>query len=173
MSDIAVRDAAEHEIDDVARVLDRAWSEFDELGRGEPTYQEYRHSVADVRARWSDGVVIVAEREGRIVGTVHYYPPAAGSTGEDWPAGWASFRFLGVDPGERSGGIGRLLAEECIRRAREDGASVLGLHTSEWMFVARDMYERIGFRRYPELDFHPRPGFVVTAYRLELTDGAL
>jgi len=30
------------------------------------------------------------------------------------------------------------------------------------------MYERMGFVRVPEYDFHPAPGITVMAYRLQL-----
>lgn len=36
------------------------------------------------------------------------------------------------------------------------------------MHVAKGMYERMGFIRIPEYDFHPAPGVVVMAYRLDL-----
>lgn len=169
MDGIVIRQARPDELDAVATLLDRAWTEFDALGAGEPTYQSYRASVPDVAARAGDGVIFVAEAGGALLGTVHYYPPRPGqSRGEDWPSGWASIRYLGVDPSARGTGVGGALAEAMVELARADGAPVLGLHTSEWMAVARDMYERMGFVRYPEHDFHPRPGFVVTAYRLDL-----
>ena len=45
--------------------------------------------------------------------------------------------------------------DECLRRSRQLGAHTLGLHTTELMAVARGMYERMGFLRVPEYDFHP------------------
>jgi len=57
---------------------------------------------------------------------------------------------------------------ECIRRARRLGAVCLNLHTTDMMQVAMRMYERMGFVRVPELDFHPHPGVTVKAYRLDL-----
>ncbi len=58
---------------------------------------------------------------------------------------------------------------ECFRRCREKGITKVGLHTTEIMDVARRMYERMGFVRVIEFDFHPRPGVVVMAYRLDLS----
>jgi ribosomal protein S18 acetylase RimI-like enzyme len=58
--------------------------------------------------------------------------------------------------------------QECIRRARLLGATCLNLHTTDMMQVAKGMYERMGFVRVPELDFHPDPNIVVKAYRLDL-----
>jgi hypothetical protein len=58
--------------------------------------------------------------------------------------------------------------KECIGRARRLGAACLNLHTTDMMQVAMRMYERMGFARAPELDFHPDPSVTVKAYRLEL-----
>ena len=78
------------------------------------------------------------------------------------------FRLLAVHPEARGRGLGRLLTEECIRRARASGRDAVGLHTTQLMNVARAMYERIGFVRVPALDFFPIPTFRVMAYRLTL-----
>lgn len=73
----------------------------------------------------------------------------------------------GVAPGARGRGVGRALTEECIRRARAAGCPAVGLHTTEFMAVARAMYERMGFVRVPALDFRPVPAIHVMAYRLD------
>ena len=57
---------------------------------------------------------------------------------------------------------------ECLLRARADGATTMGLHTTKLMDVARAMYLRLGFRRAPKYDFHPVPDFTVEAYELKL-----
>jgi hypothetical protein len=61
--------------------------------------------------------------------------------------------------------------KECIRRARSLGAVCLNLHTTDMMQVAKRMYERMGFVRDPERDFHPDPSVTVKAYRLDLGSG--
>jgi hypothetical protein len=38
------------------------------------------------------------------------------------------------------------------------------------MQAALRMYERMGFVRAPELDFHPAPGVTVQGYRLDLKE---
>jgi GNAT superfamily N-acetyltransferase len=77
-------------------------------------------------------------------------------------------RLLAVAPEARGQGIGIALMKECIRRARRLGAVCLNLHTTDMMQVAMRMYERMGFVRAPELDFHPDPSITVKAYRLKL-----
>ena len=54
--------------------------------------------------------------------------------------------MLVVDPASRGRGIGRLLTEECIRRARRDQAPLIALHTTLIMSVALPMYLRMGFK---------------------------
>lgn len=86
---------------------------------------------------------------------------------EDYMPEWWSVRLLAVHPDARGQGVGRLLMEECIRRAREGGGKVLGLHTTDMMAVAQAMYERMGFERVPELDMQ-LPENLIKAYRLDL-----
>ncbi len=90
--------------------------------------------------------LLVAETEGRLAGTVTYYPPGP----KDYnrvPPEWAVIRALAVHPTCRGLGVARRLTEECLRRAREDQARWVGLHTSELMVAARTMYEAMGFRQ--------------------------
>ncbi len=112
---------------------------------------------------------IVAEKEGIIVGAVLLYPPGtAFSTPDEGPLICPEVRLLAVAPQARGQGIGTALMKESIRRARRLGAVCLNLHTTDMMQVAMRMYERMGFVRAPDLDFHPDPSITVKAYRLEL-----
>ncbi|HEU4456825.1 MAG TPA: N-acetyltransferase, partial [Longimicrobium sp.] len=104
-------------------------------------------------------------------GSVMLFPPAVDAYGGlAGAAPWPELRVLAVAPEARGLGVGRLLVEECVRRARRMGAAELGLHTSVSMRVAVGMYERMGFVRAPEHDFHPEGGEHVWAYRLPLDD---
>ena len=112
---------------------------------------------------------IVAQRDGRLLGCVALFPPAADAyPGETGPAGWPELRLLAVAPEARGQGVGEALVEECIRRARRMGAAELGLHTSASMAAAMRMYRRMGFVRAPEHDFQPPGAELVEAYRLPL-----
>ena len=121
--------------------------------------------MSDVQSRMADSELIIAEINNHIAGAVTLYPQGSDN---GWPEGWAGIRLLAVHPDYRGQGIGRALMEECIRRCRERGTKTLGLHTTELMKVAREMYERMGFKRTHEFDFHPTPDNVVYAYRLDL-----
>lgn len=115
----------------------------------------YRAELADVAGRGPRAEVYVAEVAERVIGSVTFFPDAA-DDGHPWPPGGSVLRLLAVDPGARGRGTGERLAVACVERARSCGARYLGLHTAPTMAVARRMYERLGFERTPEHDFHPR-----------------
>jgi GNAT superfamily N-acetyltransferase len=164
---LQIRDARPEELDEVSQVIRDAYQEY---RNSIPTraWQTYIREITDVRSRLGVAELIVAELDGRLAGTVSLYLDASPAMQEGWPAGWAGIRILAVRRAYRDRGIGRKLMEECIRRCRERGIATVGLHTTEAMDVARRMYERMGFIRAPEFDFHPAPGVVVMAYRLDL-----
>lgn len=178
MGEAIIRDAREEELADAGRVMLAAYEQYrpgpDEPENVRTAWERYFAEIEDVGSRWEKSSLIVAEVDGRIAGTVTFYPPGVAEEypggGEASPREWAGFRLLAVDPDVRGLGIGRMLSEECIRRAREAGAPVIGLHTTELMKVARAMYERMGFERAPEYDFYPIPDdpFCVFGYKLSL-----
>jgi ribosomal protein S18 acetylase RimI-like enzyme len=178
---VTVRDAAAAEHTAIRELLEAAYRQFASILPAS-IYDPYIADILDLDTRARDGRLLVAERAGRIVGTVTYYEDA-GAEGAGWPAGWAGVRALGVDPAARGLGIGQVLMDACLDRARQAGATVLCLHTAEIMTAAIALYERMGFQRVPEFDFEPhgylhlrgdppttpdgRP-IMVIAYRLDL-----
>lgn len=98
--------------------------------------------------------VYVVSVDARVLGAVTFLPDAA-ADGHPWPPGGAVLRFLAVEPEARGHHFGEMLTSVCIDQARAAGSSFLGLHTAPVMVAARHMYERLGFVRSPEHDFHP------------------
>jgi ribosomal protein S18 acetylase RimI-like enzyme len=151
-SEIAVRKAEDSELERVIAVLRRANAEFEALAP--PSfYRAYLTNVLDVRSRWADSELLVAEvrKRGGIVGAITLYPDASR---EDWgwPPHWAGIRAVAVEPDARGRGVGRALAEACIERAGALGAPTVCLHTAPFMEAAIRMYEGVGFRRAPQYD---------------------
>ena len=68
------------------------------------------------------------------------------------PEGDAYIGRLGVAPAYRGRGVGKALTEECIRRARADGARSIGLATRNVMIAARAINESLGFRFVRTID---------------------
>lgn len=172
---LTIRDARKDELAAVSALLLDAYAQYmpppniATAAEERAGWEGYRQDITDVWSRAPISSTIVAERDGELLGSVNYYGPGQTASADDaWPDGWAAIRLLGVLPRARGLGIGRALMEECLRRARADGATAIGLHTTTWMDVARAMYLRLGYRRVPAYDFHPMADFTVEAYQLTL-----
>ncbi len=145
-----VRPAEPSELVAVIDVLRAAHSEF-AAALPASVYAAYLANVLDVYSRLAASELLLAELEGRIVGTITLYPNAS-DEGWDWPSHWAGIRAVGVAPHARGHGIGRQLAEAAIARARELDKAAVCLHTAHFMRAAVPLYESLGFRRCPDYD---------------------
>jgi ribosomal protein S18 acetylase RimI-like enzyme len=114
--------------------------------------------------------LIVAVDKGRVVGGVVYVAELAryganGVVAHEHDA--SGFRLLAVDPTARGRGVGGALVLACLARAKLRGHRAVVLHTTRAMRTAWGLYERLGFRRAPELDFL-QEGLEVFGFRLLL-----
>jgi GNAT superfamily N-acetyltransferase len=169
---LPIRDARADELDAIREVTLAAYAEYGAV-MPEPVWLGYRRQLLATLDSEGPAERIVAERNGVIVGSVLLFPPATSAYGGaaarvDCP----EVRLLAVVPAARGLGVGTALMNECARRARAGGATVLGLHTTDIMQAAVRMYERIGYVRAPDLDFTPARGIVVKGYRLDLRRSA-
>ena len=164
---LIIRNAQPDQLNQVSLLLKDAYQQYEKFIPPE-RWKNYLEDIMDVRSRFSESALIVAELDHRLAGAVTLYLDGSFTFPETWPAGWAVVRLLAVHPDYRDQGIGRALMKECIRRCRKAKITTIGLHTTEVMDVARKMYEKMGFVRFPESDFHPAPGITVMAYRLQL-----
>lgn len=130
---------------DAAQVNALALEAFEQFKSAYHDWTGFRAKIGSMAALAAVGEIIVAEVEGAIVGAVAYIGPGRAKA-EYFRPEWPIMRMLVVAPDFRGRGIGRALAQECLRRAKRDGASVFALHTSELMQVALPMYQRMGFK---------------------------
>ncbi|RLL43721.1 GNAT family N-acetyltransferase [Oceanobacillus piezotolerans] len=114
---------------------------------------------------------IVAELEGEIIGTVAVFPPKIDlyngilESDSEYP----EIRMLAVSSEMRGKGAATALLSECINRSRNRGHKKIGLHTSDFMEDAIQLYENLGFVRLPEFDFIPADdGIVVKAFQIHI-----
>jgi GNAT superfamily N-acetyltransferase len=170
---LRIRDACSSDRGAIEAVTLAAYEQYAALM---PAHWEgYRQNILATLAAAQPEAQIVAEKKGGLVGTVLLYPagsvmarPGGGSITLAEP----EVRLLAVAPPARGRGVGAALMDECVRRARQSGAAALTLHTTDIMQAAMRLYERLGFRRFPELDLQPAPGVTVKGYRLGLEAAA-
>lgn len=168
MSEPLIREAT---VADRRAIHDVTLAAYEEYAAGMPPalWRGYRSNIVATLADPAPALQLVAHAGGEVVGAVLLYPAVAvGEAARPWP----EVRLLAVAPAARGRGVGAALMRECIRRARANGATVLSLHTTDLMRVAKAMYERMGFVRATELDFRPAPSIVIQGFRLDLEPGA-
>lgn len=171
-TNIAIRDALEGDREAARKVTLAAYEEYAKIIP--PSFWEgYRKNILALLDKKGPAQQIVAEYAGKIVGSVLLYPQAASAYGREASPGRAlpEMRLLAVIPEMRGQGIGTALTYECVQRAYRAGAPALGLHTMDMMQTAMQMYERMGFVRTPEHDFHLTEHIVIKGYRLDLGQG--
>ena len=164
-----IRDAQEGDRDAIRTVTIAAYQEYAPLMVEH--WEGYRQSILATLADVAPAEQIVAERGNGIAGTVLLYPAGTALTLPDDTQvrlAWPEVRLLAVAPAVRGQGIGAALVRECLRRARQSGATALALHTTDLMQAAMQLYERMGFIRAPDLDFHPVPEMTIKGYRFNL-----
>jgi GNAT superfamily N-acetyltransferase len=174
MGNVTIRPAAAHEVPEIEAVGVAAYAEYWAQVPG-PVFDAYLEDLHRLADRWREAEVLVAEADGRIAGSVLYYPDAS-TDGLGLPSSWSGFRKLAVHPKMRGRGLGRALTEACIAVARRRKTPAVGIHTTPFMQAACRLYERVGFERCPEFDMSAADmGFGgaadqvrVIAYRLDL-----
>ncbi len=128
---------------------------------------EYQVQLADVAGRAAKAQLLVARRDGVVVGSVALVLDGEFGEVTEGPDE-AAFRMLVVDTAVRGQGIGEALVRACLQRAREAGKTAVVLSTDPRMHAAHRLYERLGFTRLPERDWSPLPGIDLLVYRLDL-----
>jgi GNAT superfamily N-acetyltransferase len=172
---LLVRRAHAAELTEARRILLAAfqplWPEPDFTQGAFPRYLD---DLSNVALRFQEAELFVAVEDGILRGTATLYPPGQGPAGtrgtaaRPWPSAWASLRALAVDPAHQRRGIGRLLIQARVQRARKLGAPVVALHTSREFAAARQLIQALGWQRLPEYDYAPSPAIQAEAYALRL-----
>lgn len=146
MTDFSIRPAVPDDADDVARLMEFVG------GTIPPGDHRARPGLESFLSQ--DGLVIVAEAGGRVVGActllfARFNPMDA------TPGAWLD--GLAVDESHRRRGIGRALMEEARRRAAGAGCDSLVLHTHEDQDPALALYDSLGMKRHGLLMVWPLP----------------
>jgi GNAT superfamily N-acetyltransferase len=146
--------------DSVAEITTLLHDAYAELARMGFRYLATHQSEEVTERRLSRGAPLIAEMDGRIVGTVTIYPAR-----EDHPIEWyrrpdvCYFAQFGVIPTLQKQGIGVKLLRAIEDRARLRGAIELACDTAEGAAHLRSWYAREGFRQVGTMDW-PETNYV-------------
>jgi predicted N-acetyltransferase YhbS len=147
---VVVREAGPADHAAVRRVVRAAYAQYAHV-LPPALFPRYLADLLDLDRHARHGVLLVAERDARIVGSVAFYRDIE-SQGMGWPSGWAGGRGLAVDPAARGAGAARALLAAAESAAASSGAPVFAFHTGAFMTDAIALYERLGYRRAPAFD---------------------
>ena len=138
----------------------------------QPAYYKMLANVGELTDKPGVELLVATDAADEVLGAVvyfadmRYYGSGGTATLERDAAG---FRLLAVDSRARGNGIGKLLTSTCIEKARAGAVGQVIIHTTEAMQTAWTMYEGMGFRRSPDLDF-VQGGLPVFGFRLILRE---
>jgi GNAT superfamily N-acetyltransferase len=158
MNNFTIRNARPEEFQTIGNLLVKVYSHLDGFPKPseQPRYYEMLGNAGSLTQHPGTEIIVAADNSERIAGVVvyfsdmQYYGSGGTATSEKNTSG---FRLLGVDPHVRGAGIGKLLTQACIDRARKQKRKQLIIHTTQAMQTAWRMYEGIGFKRSEDLDF--------------------
>jgi GNAT superfamily N-acetyltransferase len=153
-----IRNAHPSEFLEIGTLMVKVYSKLDGFPKPheQPGYYNLLANVGNLTDTPGTELLAAVSPEGKIAGAVVFfgdmknYGSGGTATHEKNAAG---FRLLAVDPSTRGHGVGKLLTNACIQKARDKKASQLIIHTTMAMQTAWKMYEQIGFTRSKDLDF--------------------
>ena len=155
---VTVRSATPSEYANIGQLMVDVYSHLEGFPTPaeQPAYYALLATVGDLTRKPGVELLAALGDTGSILGAVvffsdmQYYGSGGSATQEKNAAG---FRLLAVSRDVRGLGIGKILTQACIDRARAQGLGQVIIHTTRAMQTAWQMYERLGFKRSPDLDF--------------------
>lgn len=130
----------------------------------------YVAELADTATRAGAAEVLVAVRDGRVLGSVTLARPGTPFADIALP-GELEFRMLAVSKAARGLGIGGALVDRVVQTARTEGFDAVVLTTMPTMRDARRIYDRLGFTHVPQRDWFTDSGLPLTVMRMAVRPG--
>ncbi len=171
-TEITIREALPSEFEAVGQLMVEVYSQLEgfpgkeELG----DYYDMLANVGSFTEKPGTKIVIALSPENELWGAVVYFADLKeyASGGEKIDIQNASgIRLLAVHNNAQRRGIGKKLTLACIQLAKDNKHTQVILHSTRVMQVAWDMYEKMGFKRFEELDFE-LDGYSIFGFRLEI-----
>ena len=156
--DFIVRNAKPSEFQQIGKLMVQVYSQLEGFPteKEQPDYYKMLNNIGELTNKPKTELLVAVAPDGNIAGGVVYfsdmkYYGSGGTATEEKNA--SGFRLLAVDNSIRGKGIGKLLTNECISKAKNEKKAKIVIHTTQAMPVAWKMYEKLGFKRCEDLDF--------------------
>jgi ribosomal protein S18 acetylase RimI-like enzyme len=167
MSEVVVREARPEDDGVVGEILVSGYLTRYAQKMPEVVLTERRKAeLRDVASKRKEALVLVAELDGKVVGTVAIWAPGAAAS-EAWLPNACDLRHLAFDPAVQGRGLSKPLLDEAERRAREMDAKYVCLHVRRGNKGVASLYMKRGYVRAPEGDLD-LPEVLLDAYYLTL-----
>ena len=166
-TDLVIRNGLPEEREAIIALTLAAYKQYDAvLPPG--AWHEYATSIRDTFSNDTASTRVIVIQDDAIIGSALLIPPTelarSGRAAQPYP----EIRLVAVAPEARRRGIATALIDACIERAQAAGYHYIGLHSTDYMRDAIRIYERLGFIRALEHDFHSPTGVHVMGFRLNI-----
>lgn len=154
----SIRNASIAEFEAIGKLMVMVYSQLDGFPKEseQPGYYDMLRRVGELTSQPGTELLVAVDEKEEIAGAVVFFNDmknyGSGGTATREPNA-SGFRLLAVHPAHRGRGLGKTLTVECIRKAEANQSANLVIHTTRAMQAAWKMYEELGFKRAPDLDF--------------------
>lgn len=156
--EFTIQNAKHGQFDEIGKLMVQVYSQLQGFPTAieQPNYYKMLANIGTLTDNPTTELLIAVTAENTIMGAVVYFSDmqfygSGGTATKELDA--SGFRLLAVDPAARAKGIGKLLVNECIRKAKDNKHNQMIIHSTMAMQIAWKMYENMGFRRAEYLDF--------------------
>ncbi|TDE27283.1 GNAT family N-acetyltransferase [Flavobacterium ranwuense] len=153
-----IRNAKLNEFKEIGKLMVAVYSQLEGFPTAseQPNYYKMLANIGELTQKPDTELLIAVSADDHIMGGIVYFSDMQyyGSEGiATQEKNTSGFRLLAVNPSTRGKGIGKLLIQECIAKAKAKKHCQIVIHTTMAMQIAWKMYENLGFKRSEDLDF--------------------
>jgi GNAT superfamily N-acetyltransferase len=147
--------------DDMVFLTDLIHAAYMSLAEKNLRYWATHQSVADTTRRFSSGHGLIAEVQGKVVGTLTVRPPQPDSEVPQYrdATTWTLGQFA-VSPELQGSGIGHQLHEVALAYAWTKGGRIIALDTAVSATHLIEMYVHWGYKIVGECDWRPQTNYL-------------
>lgn len=147
--------------DDLIALTDLVHAAYAHRAAANLRYWATHQTVEDTAGRYAKGQGLIAELEGKIVGTLTVRPHQPNSEVPLFrdPGTWTLSQF-GVLPELQGHGIGRQLHGAALAYAQKHGGQIMALDTAAPATDLIEMYLKWGYKLVGECDWRPHTNYL-------------